>query len=58
MKIFESVTSRLYYLPIQASQSYPVMLGKLVNPDIFGLWHDHLGHPGTIMMRKIVRHSF
>ncbi|KAI3457947.1 hypothetical protein Pfo_014610 [Paulownia fortunei] len=28
----------------------------LVNPKIFGLWHDRLDHPQTIMMHRIAEH--
>ena len=27
---------------------------KLVDPKLFTLWHDRLGHPGNIMMRRII----
>ena len=30
---------------------------KLLNKDMFTLWHDRLGHPGSIMMRKIIESS-
>jgi len=34
-----------------------VMHHKCSNPKMFMLWHDHLGHPGTIMMRQIIENS-
>jgi len=27
------------------------------DPEIFMLWHDRLGHPGSIMMRQIIKNS-
>jgi hypothetical protein len=30
---------------------------KCSNPKIFMLWHDRLGYPGTIMMRRIIENS-
>ncbi|KAK6153158.1 hypothetical protein DH2020_012797 [Rehmannia glutinosa] len=54
---FEAIISGLYYIPIKAFESYDTMPWKLVNPDIFGLWHDRLGHPGTTMMCRIVEHT-
>ncbi|KAK6152021.1 hypothetical protein DH2020_014656 [Rehmannia glutinosa] len=54
---FEATTSGLYCIQIKAFESYATMPWKLVNLDIFGLWHDRLGHPGTTMMRRIVEHT-
>jgi hypothetical protein len=34
-----------------------VMHHKCSNPKMFMLWHDHLGRPGTIMMRQIIENS-
>ena len=33
------------------------MSWKLINPDEFGLWHDHFGHSGATMMRRIILNS-
>jgi hypothetical protein len=30
---------------------------KCYNPKMFMIWHDRLGHPGTIMMRRIIENS-
>jgi hypothetical protein len=27
------------------------------NTESFRIWHDHLGHPGLIMMRRIINNS-
>ncbi|XP_012842190.1 PREDICTED: uncharacterized protein LOC105962428 [Erythranthe guttata] len=54
---FEATASGLYCVQIRAFESYATMPWKLVNPDIHGLWHDRLGHPGTTMMRRIAQHT-
>ncbi|KAK6147847.1 hypothetical protein DH2020_018759 [Rehmannia glutinosa] len=54
---FEATTYGLYCVQIKAFESYATMPWKLVNFDIFGLWHDCLGHPGITMMRRIVEHT-
>ena len=28
---------------------------KLLDKDTFNIWHDRLGHPGSIMMRRIIK---
>ena len=30
---------------------------QFMNPDIFSIWHDRLGHSGSIMMRRIIENS-
>ena len=30
---------------------------KCSDPKVFMLWHDRLGHPGLIMMRRIIKNS-
>ncbi|KAL9165046.1 hypothetical protein ABFS82_06G145400 [Erythranthe guttata] len=54
---FEATASGLYCVQIRAFESYATMPWKLVNPDIHGLWHDGLDHPGTTMMRRIAQHT-
>ncbi|KAK6131094.1 hypothetical protein DH2020_035170 [Rehmannia glutinosa] len=54
---FEATIYGLYYIPIKALESYATIPSKLVNPDIIGLWHDCLRHPGTTMMRMIIEHT-
>jgi len=51
----EASSMGLYYVPIRAIESYATMPWKLVNPDVFGLWHDCLGHPGATMMQRILK---
>jgi hypothetical protein len=58
--ILEKLTafsSGLYYTTIRTIESHVVMHQKCSNPKMFMLWHDRLGHPGTIMMRRIIENS-
>ena len=54
---FSALSSGLYYTTIRTIESYTVMHQKCSNPKLFMLWHDRLGHPGSIMMRRIVENS-
>ena len=47
----------LYYTHIRVIETYATMNLKFMNPDIFTIWHDRLGHPGSIMMRRIIENS-
>ena len=44
-------TSGLYHTTIKLIESYAVMNQKFNDPNIFTLWHNRLGHPGSSMMR-------
>ena len=57
MKKLEASNTGLYSFTIRAMESYATMPQKLVNPDVFGLWHDRLGHPGATMMRRIIKNT-
>jgi hypothetical protein len=50
-------SSGLYYTTIRIIESHAVMHQKCSNPKMFMLWHDRLGHPGTIMIRRIIENS-
>jgi hypothetical protein len=50
-------SSRLYYTTIRTIESHVVIHQKCSNPKMFMLWHDHLRHPGTIMMCQIIENS-
>jgi len=50
-------SSGLYYTTIRTIESHVVMHQKCYNPKMFMLWHDRLGHLGTIMMRRIIENS-
>ena len=49
-------SSGLYYTNIRMIESYTVVNQKFTNN--FKIWHDRLGHPGSIMMRKIIENSY
>ena len=50
-------SSRLYNTTIKPIKSYVVMNQKFNDPKNFILWHDRLGHPGFLMMLRIIEHS-
>jgi len=50
-------SSGLYYTTIRTIKSHAVMHQKCSNPKMFMLWHDRLGHLGTIMMHRIIENS-
>ena len=52
-----ALSSGLYYTHIRVIEAYATMNLKFMNPDIFTIWHDRLGHPGSIMMRRIIENS-
>ena len=45
----------LYHTTIKPIESYAVMNQKLNDPKIFTLWHNRLGHPGSSMIRRIIK---
>ncbi|KAM1897640.1 hypothetical protein ACFX14_032080 [Malus domestica] len=51
------LSSGLYYTYIKTVEAYTVMNQKFINSKVYMLWHDHLGHLGSIMMRKIITNS-
>jgi hypothetical protein len=50
-------SSELYYRTIRTIESHVVMHQKCSNSKMFMLWHDRLGHLGTIMMCRIIENS-
>ncbi|KAJ9556307.1 hypothetical protein OSB04_010921 [Centaurea solstitialis] len=46
-------SSGLYYTKISAIETNM----KFMDQENFILWHDRLGHPGSVMMRKIIEQS-
>ena len=50
-------SSGLYYTYISTIETNLTVNQKFTNHDKFVIWHDRLGHPGSIMMRKIVENS-
>lgn len=45
----------LYYTKISAIEAHSILNQKFT--DDFTIWHDRLGHPGSVMMRKIIENS-
>ena len=54
MEKMQAMSSGLYGTYISTIESNMVTNQKLVDPKLFTLWHDRLGHPGNIMMRRII----
>ena len=50
-------SSGLYYMTIKSIESNVVVNQKFNDREIFNLWHDRLGHPGSSMIRRIIEHS-
>jgi len=50
-------SSGLYYTYISAIEAHVIVNQKFTNHNKFFVWHDRLGHPGSIMMRKIIENS-
>ena len=48
---------RLYCVSKQVIEFYAAMSWRLVNSNVFGLWHDCLVHWGATMMRKIIENN-
>jgi GAG-pre-integrase domain len=51
----EALSSGLYGTNISSIESNMVSNQKLHDTKIFTLWHNGLGHPGNIMMRRIIK---
>jgi hypothetical protein len=47
----------LYYTYISTIETHVIVNQKFTDYDKFIVWHDRLGHPGSIMMRKIIENS-
>jgi GAG-pre-integrase domain len=54
LKKMEALSSELYCTNISSIKSNMISNQKLHDTKIFTLWHDRLGHPGNIMMRRII----
>jgi GAG-pre-integrase domain len=54
LKKMEALLSELYCMNISLIESNIVSNQKLHDTKIFTLWHDRLGHPDNIMMRRII----
>ncbi|CAN0883979.1 hypothetical protein LINGRAHAP2_LOCUS14704 [Linum grandiflorum] len=52
-----AISSGLYYTHISTIESNFTINSKFMDHDKFVIWYDRLGHPGSIMMRKILENS-
>ena len=50
-------SSGLYYTYISTIEANVIVNQKFTDKNMFIVWHDRLGHPGSIMMRKIIENS-
>jgi hypothetical protein len=49
--------SGLYYTSLKENETYMVVEQKFTDHSNFIIWHDQLGHPRSVMMRKIINSS-
>ena len=54
LKTLPAFSSGLYYIHIRVIETYATMNPKFTNLNMFTVWRDRLGHPGSIMMRRII----
>ena len=56
MKILEklSLSNGLHYTYINMIESHMATKTKKFDPPLIKLWHERLGNPGSIMMRRII----
>ena len=52
-----SISSGLYYAKISDIEIHHLINQKFIDPDNFTIWHDRLGHRGSIMIRKMIENS-
>ena len=50
-------SSGLYYSTMRTIEKNVIVHQKCSDPNIFMLWHNHLRHPGSIMMCRIIENS-
>ncbi|XP_074296761.1 uncharacterized protein LOC141627346 [Silene latifolia] len=53
----QALSSGLYYMKICAVESHALVNQKFTDKNKFIVWHDRFGHPGSLMMRKIIENS-
>jgi hypothetical protein len=56
-KKLPELPSGLYYTSLKEDESYMVVEQKFTNHSNFIIWHDRLGHPKSVMVRKIINSS-
>ena len=49
-----NLSSGLHYIYINVIKSHMIVKA---DTEILTLWHDHLGHPGSMMMRRIIENT-
>ncbi|PHT54778.1 putative UDP-arabinose 4-epimerase 3 [Capsicum baccatum] len=54
---FSALSSGLYWIKICVTEAHAIVNKKFTNSSTFVLWHDRLGHPGSIMTRQIIENS-
>ena len=54
VEILHSFNSGLYYTYLRTMESYAIVNQKFTDDSTFVVWHHRLGHPGSIMMRRII----
>ena len=52
-----TLSSGLYYSKISTVEAHSIVNQKFTDSNTFVLWHGRLGHPGSIMMRRITENS-
>ena len=52
-----TLSSGLYYAKISTIEAHSIVNQKFTDLKTFVLWHDRIGHPGSIMMRRIIENS-
>ncbi|XP_060203039.1 uncharacterized protein LOC132631479 [Lycium barbarum] len=52
-----ALSSGLYHTSIGAVETHVVVNKRFNDSNDFIIWHDRLGHPGSSMMRKIIKNS-
>ena len=57
MEELPTFSSSLYYTYVSKIETYAVDQ-EFTNHNTFTVWHNRLGHPRTIMMRKIIEKSY
>lgn len=54
---FPALSSGLYWTKISAIEAHSIVNQKFTDSNTFALWHNRLGHLGSIMMRWIIENS-
>ena len=57
LKKLLALFSSLYYTNINMIETHAILNKKFTDPNIFIIWHDWLGHLGSILMRKTIENS-